>query len=154
MTPITAHVITFRGEHIRLSARDISRFESACKIAVRTMAGCLLWTQEITPKGYGRFHCCGKNRAAHRLAYELARGPIPDGLVIDHLCRWRHCVNPDHMEPVTARINTLRGNTAAAQNVAKTHCKRGHPLSGDNIRMYRGERVCKACVAHRRTAPA
>lgn len=92
-----------------------------------------------------------RHRMAHRLFYELYRGKIPEGLVIDHLCRVRHCVNPEHMEPVTNRVNILRGMSKQAINNRKTHCKYGHSLAVDNIyRRENGWRRCKQCNAQAR----
>jgi len=71
--------------------------------------GCWLWTLSIKPKGYGQIKNAGRLAYAHRIAYQLLRGPIPKGMTIDHLCRVRCCVNPDHMEVVTNRTNVLRG---------------------------------------------
>lgn len=87
---------------------------------------------------------------AHRVGYELYVGKIPDGLMLDHLCRNRCCVNPKHLEPVTNLENVRRG-IAAQRNreirLAMTHCKRGHPLSGDNLYINpgSGQRVCRSC---------
>jgi hypothetical protein len=78
---------------------------------------------------------------AHRMAYELARDPIPAGLVIDHLCRNKRCVNPSHLEAVEQRVNLLRGET----NSAKTHCINGHEFTPDNTYMWQGKRSCRAC---------
>lgn len=80
---------------------------------------CLLWTAHIASKGYGQFKLHGKYRQAHRVAYQAVHGPISEGLELDHLCRVRHCVNPDHLEPVIHRENLLRGNTIPARS-----CKR------------------------------
>jgi len=112
---------------------------------------CWEWKATKQPKGYGLFGLEGQSRLAHRVAYELTIGPIPEGLVIDHLCRNRSCVNPAHMEPVTSRENTLRGKTLAAENVKKTHCPKGHPYAGENlyIQPRTGKRFCRAC-AHAR----
>lgn len=110
---------------------------------------CWLWTAS-TDNGYGRFWVAGRLVLAHRFAYELLVGPIPEGLELDHLCRVRHCVNPAHMEPVTQRVNILRGVGFSAKNAAKTHCKRGHAL--DEANTYRrgdGKRHCRACNARR-----
>lgn len=94
--------------------------------------------------GYGMFNA-GKGRTthAHRLAYEELIGPIPEGLVIDHLCRNKACVNPAHMEPVTNRENILRGNGRAAKLARRTHCETcGRPYDwADN----RGKRGCSEC---------
>lgn len=75
---------------------------------------CWLWTGSRTTKGYGHLLVDGRFTQAHRLAYELEVGPIASGLVIDHLCRVRHCVNPAHLEPVTNRENLRRGIAARA----------------------------------------
>lgn len=108
----------------------------------------------IVPKysnGYGRLFAEGKNYQAHRLSYEVFVGPIPDGLFLDHLCRVTNCINPDHLEPVTPAENNKRGNGASGINARKTHCKRGHPLSGDNLYFYgdRKARQCRRCHANR-----
>lgn len=113
---------------------------------------CWLWTAATQDNGYGSFfigRVGGRVRLAraHRFAYELAAGPIPDGLVIDHLCRVRNCVNPDHLEAVSNKENLLRGEGLPAIAAAKTQCSRGgHPLSGPNLYVNpRGERECKSC---------
>ena len=109
--------------------------------------------QRLDHAGYGRFWINGRSVRAHRWCFEFMVGEIPPGLFLDHLCRNRSCVNPDHLEPVTPRINTLRGETVPAANLWKTHCWRGHPLSGDNLRRDpRGRRRCRAC--HRINAAA
>ena len=98
----------------------------------------------------------GEKKFAHRIGYEQLVGPIPKGLELDHLCRVRHCVNPDHLEPVTHKENTLRGSCPAAVNARKTHCKRGHPLTDDNIarQSKTNARVCLKCQAVRRARPS
>jgi hypothetical protein len=80
---------------------------------------CWKWTAGLTGSGYGRFRWDGGEVAAHRFAYELLVGAIPDGLQIDHLCRNRACVNPAHMEPITQRENILRGVGRAALNAPR-----------------------------------
>lgn len=109
---------------------------------------CWLWTGGKTIGGYGTFGVsAGVSKLAHRFAYELSTGPIPAGYDIDHLCRTRHCVNPAHLEAVSHRVNMLRGDTCVARNAAKTRCRRGHELAGDNLRMNaRGDRVCRLCA--------
>jgi hypothetical protein len=97
---------------------------------------------------YGRFWVDGKDKYAHRVLYECTFGAIPPGLQLDHLCKNARCVNPDHLEVVTAQENLLRGNTIAAKNSKKTHCKRGHRLaSGNLVRSVakRGYRSCLTC---------
>jgi len=101
--------------------------------------GCWVWQAGKDWDGYGIFHACGRSWRAHRWAYESLVAPIPDGLVIDHLCRNRACVNPDHLEPVTDRVNILRGEGVAAVNADKAACDKGHPLPPD--------RKCRTCAA-------
>lgn len=113
--------------------------------------GCWLWTGTInSTTGYGTISVDAEVRSAHRLSYELHIGPIPAGLQIDHLCRVRHCVNPDHMEPVTQRENLLRSPIApAGVNARKTHCPQGHPYSEENTIWQRSRRgrLCRICQA-------
>src|SRR3990167_7597395 len=107
---------------------------------------CWIWQAAKTHNGYGRVKIQGHMYLAHRLAYELERGPIETNLTIDHTCRTPACVNPDHLEQVSMRENVLRGKTITAKNAAKTHCYRGHPLSGANLFIRKnGRRRCRAC---------
>jgi hypothetical protein len=113
--------------------------------------GCWLWTGAITGRHYATFTLEGKTEQAHRVAYWAFVGVIPPGLVLDHLCRVRHCVNPAHLEAVTNRENLLRGETFAAVQSRQTHCKRGHAFDEVNTRLdVRGHRSCRACVNVRR----
>lgn len=83
----------------------------------------------------------------HRILYEVKHGPVPEGLECDHLCRVRHCVNPDHIEPVTKRENQRRGEGIVGKQIRQTHCIRGHLLEGENIRTYgRTVRDCVLCM--------
>lgn len=93
----------------------------------------------------------GKPRRAHRVAYELLVGPIPEGLVLDHLCRVRHCVNPDHLEPVTKRENERRGKCGELFVRVRT-CLRGHELSASNVYMWGNppRRYCRKCYLTRK----
>lgn len=116
---------------------------------------CWTWVAYCTPRGYGRYNLDGRICFAHRVAYEDQRGPIPDGLELDHLCRNTSCVNPDHLEPVTRRENILRGlgpivlnqnrMRYAASKRARTHCKRGHEYTPENTRYLTSGRECRAC---------
>jgi hypothetical protein len=85
-------------------------------------------------------------RYLHRAIYWQIRGPVPEGLELDHLCRNRACVNPWHLEAVTHRVNVLRGAAPVAFHAKKTHCPSGHPYSGENLYFWRGrQRMCRAC---------
>lgn len=112
------------------------------------LGACWIWTAAHYWDGYGAFAANGVQGRAHRFAYELLVGPIPDGLQIDHLCRVRLCVNPSHMEPVTLGENVMRGVGFAPVNAAKTHCIHGHAFTPENTYVARktGWRHCKTCV--------
>lgn len=129
--------------YTRLPAAD--RFWRHVKKSVR----CWEWTG-TTANGYGRFRHTTRSTdtqaMAHRFAFELTKGPIADGLQVDHLCKNRLCVRPDHLEAVSPRENTLRSSAPSAANAKKTHCPKGHPLSGSNLRIgTAGRRHCKTC---------
>lgn len=107
---------------------------------------CWLWTGKLGKWGYAKARVFYRTRVVHRVIYEHFNGLVPDGLELDHLCRNRACCNPEHLEPVTGRENKLRGTSFSAVNAKKTHCLRGHPLSGDNLYVStKGERVCRTC---------
>lgn len=122
---------------------------------------CLIWQGSADRNGYGYFwpgNDWNRSRSrtlraptqAHTWNYEQRRGPVPSGLVLDHLCRTPACVNPAHLEPVTQRVNVLRGGSPAALAAVKTHCVNGHALTSDNvIARRRGGRECKACHRER-----
>lgn len=107
-------------------------------------SGCWLWTGCVTPKGYGQFWL-GAKAWAHRVAFELFRGPIPQGMQIDHKCRVRCCVNPEHLEPVTLQENVSRGNVGwrASEEV----CGNGHIYGAAPLRAKDGSRMCRECRA-------
>lgn len=115
---------------------------------------CWLWTGAQFKKGYGQFPNDGRSVSAHRWAYERLEGPIPEGLVIDHLCRVPACVNPAHLEPVTQWENTMRGRSESSRHAAQTHCVNGHEFTPENtyMRKDRYGRCCKACFRERRRA--
>jgi len=134
---------------------DLSRLPERCRNSFRVSerTGCWNWIGTILNTGYGSFRYklrrMGKTHqpSAHRFCYGLLVGPIPKGLTLDHLCRNRRCVNPEHLEPVTLRENLRRGVGFAGRNARKVRCKRGHPFSGDNLRINAlGERHCRECL--------
>lgn len=106
---------------------------------------CWLWTASKTGNGYGKIWWTAEQRLvpAHRVVYELLVGPIPDGMELDHLCRTPACVNPEHLEPVSHRINMLRGLTVVALHAAKTTWPRGHEY--DAVIPKSGKRYCRTC---------
>lgn len=131
---------------------DLTRFTS--KFSVNEATGCWEWSGARDRGGYGRFTFRGRLHAAHRVAYELFVGPIPEGLDIDHLCRVRNCVNTEHLEPVTTRENIVRGLAPALAGLrmaSKTHCPRGHEYTEANTYIApTGGRLCRTCNRDRR----
>ena len=154
---------------MRTATVDAERFWSK---ATKTDT-CWLWDAALGRGGYGSFRSAGQSYRAHRYAYELCNGPIPDGLQVDHACHnedptcqggeqclHRRCINPAHLEAVTGAENTRRGKTTAALNAAKTHCPQGHEFTPENTYLIKpsrtqrnGARGCRACrrAAHARS---
>lgn len=124
-----------------------SKLESAAGIDM--LWSCWEW-QGYRQQGYGRVAQGVPETTetlAHRIVYTLVRGPIPDGLPLDHLCRNPPCCNPWHLEPVDTATNNARSHSLFADNMRKTHCDNGHPLLGDNMRIETyGSRRCKTCA--------
>lgn len=139
------HCHTPRGEWLGVdpllrTERSLKRF--AARVVVD--GDCWLWAGEIGRSGYGYFYEI-KKHVAHRWYYEQTVGPVPDGLELDHLCRVRHCVNPDHLEPVTHAENVRRGMVGDFWR-QKTYCRNGHEYSAENT--YWSEstgRLCRTC---------
>lgn len=126
----------------RRKARTLAQRWAAKVILPSDPSGCWGWSAAIGDTGYARID----NTYAHRVGYLMFVGDIPKGMHIDHLCRNRQCVNPEHMEVVTVRTNVLRGVGPTAINAARTRCKRGHELSGDNLYVRsNGYRLCRKC---------
>jgi hypothetical protein len=135
----------------------LERFASG--LTIGTGGEC--WPRRVTDftnGGYGRIYFEGRLTGAHRASYQMFVGPIPEGLVLDHMCHdpdvckldkecpHRGCVNPAHLEPKTSRENGLRGGGASAVHARQTHCKRGHEFTDDNIYPVKGGgRQCKTC---------
>lgn len=128
---------------------------------IRIVGDCWMWTGHLVD-GYGYFMVNGKHVAIHRFSFERFNGPIPEGLILDHLCHkpelcvggelcpHRACGNPDHLEPVTRIVNCLRGGSFSAVNARKTHCTNGHEYNEQNTYHYGGKskfRTCRICNA-------
>lgn len=120
--------------------------------------GCWHWTGALSD-GYGHIGHQSQVLGTHRVAYELAIGPIPTGFHVDHVCHnndpecaggaqclHRRCINPAHLEAVTQRTNLLRGKTLPAANARKVECSNGHELTPENTFVNRrGHRYCRQC---------
>ena len=137
-----------RGFIHRLSQRMLAGFCSRFVVLQRGSWTCWKFRGVLSPDGYGLVHFQAKGAVprtcttAHRVAYELWVGSIPNGYEPDHLCDYRPCINPDHLEIITHRENVRRSR---ARNLAATHCWRGHALTTENIIMHHGWRVCRTC---------
>jgi hypothetical protein len=114
-------------------------------------SGCWLWLGALTKDGYGMITIKNKQYYTHILLYEFTKGQIPEGLVLDHLCRNPCCCNPDHLEAVTQAENVARGlspEKTRARFAAMTHFKKcGHPITPENTYIVgkRKERRCRIC---------
>lgn len=133
-----------------MNIKELLRFIAAIEIAD---SGCWNWTRGLNGNGYPSLYCgaAGGTVGGHRLAYEYWVGLIPAKFVVDHLCRNRRCVNPDHLEAVPHRTNIKRGLGPVAANLNKFRCKYGHWFLGDNtyIEPKTGYRQCRICRSKR-----
>lgn len=109
--------------------------------------GCWQWNKSLAHDGYGVISLGLFNNFAHRFSYAVFVDEIPKGRQLDHLCRNRGCVNPEHLEPVTVKENLMRGEGIAAKNAKKTICPQGHAYTGTN---NRGDRICHMCMRSRK----
>lgn len=126
-------------EHIE--QKDIARFKSS----FTKVGDCLVWCKNKDKDGYGIFYYIKKNRKAHRFAAYLSSGAIPEGMVVDHICKNRACVNDKHLRIVTKSQNTLENsNSVGAINKQKTHCVKGHLLD-KKYGIKKVQRYCSIC---------
>lgn len=134
------------GHGGRAAAARTEGVRFRANVDINPESGCWLWTGATDAGGYGRFAVRGTSARAHRWSYEKFRGPIPDGLHIDHLCRVRNCVNPDHLEPVEPAENTRRGLGGRLSHLV-TECRKGHSMTPENTIRNRsnGRRQCRTC---------
>jgi len=144
------------AQDYEVSPRVVERWHAK---ADTSGTGCWPWSGSVMQdSGYAQLHVKLRDgrwssTVAHRVAYEIYRGPIPPGRVLDHLCRNRACVNPNHLEAVDDRTNILRGTGWSARHARKTHCPQGHEY--DLLNTYvdkRGLRHCRACFRDRARA--
>jgi hypothetical protein len=161
--PITYHHKRGEGRYIlprtalqpgAITRRDFLRFMSHTRQGLPCQCNgtphyCWDWLGRPGADGYGKFPWRGHTYGAHRFAYIVLKGAIPDDLVPDHLCRHPLCCNPACLDIVSQRINNLRGDGPCAQLARQTHCKHGHLLEGKNLLPWavkRGRRVCRTCT--------
>lgn len=129
-----------------------SEAKNGCTGYVIDGNGCHIWVGAIGGNGYSVAwdSINGRQGSAHRIRYEREIGPVPKGMHLDHyVCENRACCNPLHVRPVSPRENTLRGDTPASTNLARTHCSKGHPLTTENLDSWmakRGKRKCMVCA--------
>ena len=136
----------------RFWAKVDKNYICLCEYCLSHTGYCWPWLGAHDKKGYGIFalkrgpNNKGVNIGAHRFSLQLAKGPIPKELATDHLCRNPPCCNPAHLEVVTTKENVHRSrNPLIHDEIAKTHCPKGHPYSGDNLKIRRGSRECREC---------
>ncbi len=139
-----------RRQVVPTGSAPMVRLMARCE---QTESGCWLWTGDTVGNGesnqYGRMRVNGKIWRVHRLAYVITNGSIPEGLVIDHLCRNQLCFNPSHLEAVPQYANVMRGSGVCAVNARKTSCRNGHAFTAANTYVHilngRPKRYCRTC---------
>lgn len=130
-----------------MNHKDLLRFQKKLDIVSNGADGCWIWQGHKRKDGYGRFWRQGSCQYAHRISYEIFHGPISNGLVIDHQCRNRICVRPDHIRAVNIRTNCIENSMSGpVVNSLKTHCPKGHGYTKDNTYIHPdGSRRCRVC---------
>lgn len=131
-----------------ISVPEFNHERFLSKVLVDELTGCWNWTGYVSKKGYGNFSIKYKTYLAHRVSYSFYVGFKNDDSVIDHKCRNKKCVNHDHLREVTQKVNVIENSLSIqAENSAKTHCKNGHELSGNNLspRKTMPARDCRIC---------
>lgn len=120
------------------------------------LTGCWLWgaatNRSRGNQQYAAYRHDGRRQYGHRVSFSVLVADVPAGMELDHLCRQTTCVNPDHLEVVTGRVNRLRGTGWVAVNAAKTHCPVGHAYVDGNTVISRGTRECRLCRNARKRA--
>ena len=136
-----------------IAAGVVERFWA--RVVPEPNTGCWLWSGSFFPEGYALLSVDTRPVGAHRISFQIAGGELIHGMHLDHLCRNRWCVNPDHLEQVSPRENTRRGHSPSAILSVSGVCSKGHPLSGANVRVWtrkstgRQHRLCKSCHRER-----
>lgn len=143
-----AHAALMQELRQNAHQKPLTRERIMASINISAETGCWVWSK-CTRRGYGALRSFRKFWSAHRASYEVFVGPIPHGLELDHLCRNRRCVNPQHLEPVSRAVNNARGSSPSALAMHKTHCVYGHEFSDSNTRHRGGRRHCRACGRRR-----
>ena len=147
--------ITFEERFFMKVNKDSGQFpDPTDPLVSRAVLGteCWIWTGAYNSNGYPRYNCKvpGYRTNPYRISWMILRGPIRNSL--DHLCRNPGCVNPDHLEDVTDRVNVLRSNNPCARNARKTHCINGHEFTGENTLNQKDGRRCRTCANIRGSA--
>lgn len=147
----SAAQITFTGKRRRKSRPAVERLLERC---VETADGCWQFTGPLMKNGYSRVWVTGEDekRLGHRVSYEHFIAPIPHGLVLDHTCRNRACVNPWHLDPVTDAVNIRRGESISVRHAERERCNNGHRYTPENTHLTMQGRKCRTCDADRARA--
>lgn len=133
------------SERLRRGGRTPEPLNQRIRRLADKSGNCWLWTGRLDKDGYGRITVNQRPGRAHRVAYETFVGAIPEGMEIDHLCRVRHCVKPDHLEPVPHQLNVARAFSANDAERNPDECLHGHVLDESNAYLVQGSRQCREC---------